>query len=553
MKIKNCPEIGLTQSSAMLPIIAFALLPQVLALTKIDSLPILVNFKPLDKGLTLVDRDRARIQTLLGRHKKRAKTKSVGLKNTGAEYTIKVGFGSPPTYWEDNLLIDTGSAYTWINADRGYIKTETSIKQEGQEFFADYLWGFAFGAHYKDLVTLSPTLSIANMPFGVASFTDLEGIDGILGLGPASLSQGVLKPNNNELVPTIMDALVAQNQIRHNIFGLSFAPFTSQGKVDGRLSFGAVNRRKWTGKLNWVNTTKKKLQNECWGFEQTIKVMGGQCSAEQQQQLTTTQYGKRVIQPPSAGIVDSGTALIFIAPQAFEAYSKSIPGSKIDKLSKLLEIPKDRVSEMKSLYFVIGGVSFYFAVKKKHLKATQVSYELIPRAQLLPRVLNTQVVLLQLPCTMIPLAFSEPEDLVKPLTTRMAPLKREPSYSMINHTTARRYCRSKKLVSFRSLRQGHVGGARRTSGFLIRAKYPRGTTVAPTRIVTAPRYCDHPSCIPLSYDPHNTVPRSLDSFSAAPYYRQATPTLGPLSGIRLDRHHEPGRWLTANSRIQTDD
>ncbi|KAJ1304931.1 hypothetical protein OPQ81_006064 [Rhizoctonia solani] len=340
-------------------VILFAVISQVLAESqdvKIDSLPITANFKPLEGASTLVDRDRARFQALFTRPDKSEKrAQSVGLKNTAVHYTLNVGFGSPPTYYE--LLVDTGSAYTWIGAAKKYVETKTSFKQGNQSFYVAYGSGSAVGAHYKDLVTLSPSLSIANKSFGVASSTNgVDGsFDGILGLGPAGLGKNPVTPNNGKPVPTIMDALLSQKKIQQNVFGMSFAPTTSRGAVDGELTFGGTNGQKYTGKLNWVGITNKEPWNQYWGFEQTIK------------------YGNQTLQPPSAGVVDTGTTLIYITPKAFKAYSGSLPGSKIDPSTKLLEIPKESVSKMESLFFVINGVS----------------YEFTPNAQLWPRALNT--------------------------------------------------------------------------------------------------------------------------------------------------------------------
>ncbi|CAE6484320.1 unnamed protein product [Rhizoctonia solani] len=342
-------------------VIFFSVISQVLAEAhdvKINTLPISANFKPLKGGSTLVDRDRARFQALFARHEKRAQ--SVGLKNTAVHYTLNVGFGSPPTYYE--LLIDTGSAYTWIGAAKKYVETKTSFKQGNQSFYAAYGSGSAVGAHYKDLVTLSSSLSITNKSFGVASSTNgVDGsFDGILGLGPAALGKNVVTPNNGKPIPTMMDALLAQKKIKQNVFGVSFAPTTSREAVTGELAFGGTNPQKYTGKLNWVGVTKKEPWNQYWGFEQSIK------------------YGNQTLQPSSAGVVDtvktkSGTTLIYITPKAFKAYSESLPGSKIAQSTKLLEIPKDSVGKMKSLFFVINGIS----------------YEFTPNAQLWPRALNT--------------------------------------------------------------------------------------------------------------------------------------------------------------------
>ncbi|CAE7189071.1 unnamed protein product [Rhizoctonia solani] len=151
-----------------------------------------------------------------------------------------------------------------------------------------------------------------------------------------------------------MKSLRIKNKIQQNVFGLSFVPTTHQGVLGGELTFGGVNSQKYIGKLNWVDVNKGCL-NSCWGFEQTIK------------------YGEQVIQPYSAGVVDSGTALIYVTSEAFQLYSGALPGSKMDKATGLLEIPEESIGAMKPLFFIINGVS----------------YELTPNAQLWPRTSNT--------------------------------------------------------------------------------------------------------------------------------------------------------------------
>lgn len=46
-----------------------------------------------------------------------------------------------------------------------------------------------------------------------------------------------------------------------------------------------------------------------------------------------------------------------------------------------------------------------------------------------------------------------------------------------------------------------------------------------------------------SYDSRSGISHSLDGRQASPYYRQPTPTLASLSGLRFGGHHEPGRRL----------
>ncbi|KDN46843.1 hypothetical protein RSAG8_03920, partial [Rhizoctonia solani AG-8 WAC10335] len=139
-----------------------------------------------------------------------------------------------------------------------------------------------------------------------------------------------------------------------NVFGLSFAPATSRGTVDGELTFGGINLKKYKEWINWVKITDKEPFNGEWGFEQTIM------------------YGNQILQPPSVGIVDTGSTMIYITSKAFDVYSKSLPGSKIDPETELLEIPGGSLGQMQSLFYVINGVT----------------YEFPPSAQIWPPALN---------------------------------------------------------------------------------------------------------------------------------------------------------------------
>ncbi|KAG8682431.1 hypothetical protein FRC09_016775 [Ceratobasidium sp. 395] len=325
---------------------------------KVDSLPITANFK-LPDGVTLPEHDRARFKALFARGDDQQlatrEMKSVGLTNTAVHYTMSVGVGSPPTPY--NLLLDSGSGYTWLGAGKKYVKTKSSFKQK-ETFYVNYQSGSAVGQNYKDMFTLSPSLSISNKSFGVASsVNNVQGFDGILGLGPNTLSQVLEVGDSKKSAPTILDALFAQKKIPKNMFGLSFAPTKKAGTVDGQVTFGGVNSARYTGKLNWVDVTKKEPFNMYWGYEQSIK------------------YGNQTIQKTGAGVVDTGTTLIYITPNAFKTYSDSLPGSKMDEKIHLLEIPKESVGKMKSLFFNIGGVS----------------YEFTPNAQLWPRSLNAAI------------------------------------------------------------------------------------------------------------------------------------------------------------------
>jgi cathepsin E len=72
-------------------------------------------------------------------------THNLPLNKTGIVYSASVGIGDPPTYCEsyqfspgtisysympisDNLILDTGSANTWVGANKEYQVTSSSVK-----------------------------------------------------------------------------------------------------------------------------------------------------------------------------------------------------------------------------------------------------------------------------------------------------------------------------------------------------------------------------------------------------------------------------------------
>jgi hypothetical protein len=111
----------------------------------------------------LVLRDRARVKHLISLSKaKQSDNLSadaiVGLDvtNAASAYHTSIGVGSPATFCElrpisiefaiypipypsDTLIIDTGSANTWIGAGKPYVKTNTSVQTNDQVVSIWYL------------------------------------------------------------------------------------------------------------------------------------------------------------------------------------------------------------------------------------------------------------------------------------------------------------------------------------------------------------------------------------------------------------------------------
>ncbi|KAG2101599.1 acid protease [Suillus discolor] len=289
--------------------------------------------------------DRARIQA-----RQAGGSSSISATNNVMLYTADIGVGSPPTYY--TVLVDTGSSNTWIE-DEAYKKTATS-HDTGGIFWVAYGSGDVAGEEYTDTVTLNSDLVIDNQSIGVARVSlGTEGLDGFLGLGPVGLTRGTV--SNQGQVATVMDNLYHQETISSEVLGVFFAPASSDNS-SGELTFGGYDTSKITGGVSYVPITSTSPASGYWGINQSIS------------------YGDTLILDETAGIVDTGTTLIYIPSDAFDKY-QSATGGTLDEATGLLKISSDQYDQLSSLYLTIG----------------EVTYELTPNAQIWPRSLNSAI------------------------------------------------------------------------------------------------------------------------------------------------------------------
>ncbi|KAI0040822.1 acid protease [Auriscalpium vulgare] len=279
---------------------------------------------------------------------------TIDVTDAAVTYTASVGVGSPAT--DFTLLIDTGSSNTWVGADKKYTKTKTS-KSTNKKVNVSYGSGSFSGTEYTDEVTLSSALVIPTQSIGVASTAQgFDGVDGILGIGPVDLTDGTVSGTTN--VPTVTDNLFRQGTIATESIGIFYEPSTSAESVaNGELTFGGVDTTKITGDVSYVPITSTSPASQYWGIDQSVS------------------YGdSTTILDSTAGIVDTGTTLVLIATDAFQAYQKAT-GAKLDQTTGLLTVTEAQFNNLQSLFFNIGGVS----------------YELSANAQIWPRALNSQL------------------------------------------------------------------------------------------------------------------------------------------------------------------
>ncbi|KAF8953251.1 family A1 protease, partial [Flammula alnicola] len=268
----------------------------------------------------------------------------------GVTYTLPVGVGQPAAQF--TLLIDTGTWNSWVGADKKYKQTSTSHSTRKQ-VNVTYGSGSFSGTEFQDQVSLGGELVIKNQSIGVASkATGFQGVDGILGIGPVDLTEGTVSGTPN--VPTVTNNLFTQKTIPTQSIGISFNPTTESGTMNGEMTFGNTDSSRFTGSITYVPITKTSPASMYWGIDQTLSY--GQ--------------GSQLLQ--SSGIVDTGTTLLLIATDAFQAYQQAT-GATMDQTTGLLTVTEDQLASMESLFFQIGSTTFEFTAN----------------AQIWPRALNS--------------------------------------------------------------------------------------------------------------------------------------------------------------------
>ncbi|KAG1864673.1 aspartic peptidase domain-containing protein [Suillus subalutaceus] len=314
------------------------------------TLPIARRLNVFDGTTNFLQYDKARVAAL----KDGRQISGTSVTNEVTSYIAAVGVGSPPTTY--NLIVDTGSSNTWVGAGTAYVKTSTSVNT-GQPVAVGYGSGSFSGTEYTDTVTLGSGLTITKQSIGVASTASgFTGVDGILGIGPVDLTEGTLTNSPTATIPTVTDNLDSQGTISQKVVSVFFGPTTSQTITNGELTFGGTDAAKYTGDIGYTPSTTTSPASTYWGIDQSIT------------------YGSTTILSSTAGIVDTGTTLLYIATDAYTKY-QSETGATVDGTTGLLLVSSAQYSALKNLNFNIGSNT----------------YSLTPNAQIWPRSLNTNL------------------------------------------------------------------------------------------------------------------------------------------------------------------
>ncbi|KAG1754953.1 aspartic peptidase domain-containing protein [Suillus paluster] len=318
------------------------------------TIPIVRRLNTSGGTINLSQHDKARVAAIKDRSASTLNRRAgnIPVINEAVSYIAQVGIGSPATIYD--LIVDTGSSNTWLGSGSAYVKTGTSINTS-QPVSVGYGSGYFSGTEYTDTLTLGSGLTITNQSIGVASESSgFTGVDGILGIGPLGLTEGTLTNEQTTSIPTVTQNLYNQGKISHIIVGISFEPTTSQKVTNGELTFGGTDATKYSGSIAYTPLTTTQDASHYWGINESIM------------------YGSTTILSTTAGIVDTGTTLIYIATDAYTKY-QSATGATLDQVTDLLSISLTQYHALKNLNFNIG----------------KTTYSLTPNAQIWPRSLNT--------------------------------------------------------------------------------------------------------------------------------------------------------------------
>ncbi|KAG2367543.1 family A1 protease [Suillus spraguei] len=317
------------------------------------TLPMARRLK-FSNGTKLVQQDEARLAAFKD-YSTNGRCAHLPLANDYLNYIVSVGIGDPPQS-VNNLIVDTGSANTWVGASTRYTPTRTSFNTRqpvgqtyGSASFTGMLW--------TDTITFADGLALTRMPIGVASTSwGIIGADGILGIGPASMTLGSLRNSPEEPIQTVTDLLYSRGIISHPLVGLFFQPSTTDADDDGELSFGETNPAMYIRNIAYTPTTATGPSARYWGINQSIT------------------YGSKEILSLTAGIVDCGSTFLWIASDAYDSY-QTATGADWDPATSLLTITLDQYGALQNLDFHID----------------HNTYSLTRNAQIWPRSLNYKI------------------------------------------------------------------------------------------------------------------------------------------------------------------
>ncbi|KAM3418792.1 hypothetical protein BST61_g4762 [Cercospora zeina] len=227
---------------------------------------------------------------------------------------INSGINVGGNTWD--LVVDTGSSNLWCGA-QSPCEATSSGRSTGGSFQVSYGSGSVSGNEYTDKVSFGG-LTVRSQSLGAAtSSSGFSGVDGIIGFGPADLTQGTV--SNANTVPTFMDNLYNQGTIAREVLGVYFHPESGSDTDDtnGELTLGGTDSSKYSGSIQYFPTLTSGSAARYWGIS-----------------ISSFTYGSTNLASNAQGIVDTGTTLIYIPTTAYNKFL-SAAGGKTDSSSGL--------------------------------------------------------------------------------------------------------------------------------------------------------------------------------------------------------------------------
>ncbi|KAK0482914.1 aspartic peptidase domain-containing protein [Armillaria luteobubalina] len=169
------------------------------------------------------------------------------------------------------LLIDTGSSNMWVSAHKEYKPSPSSKNTHLQSVNVSQGSGSFTRMEIINRYELSPALVIDKQSISVLSPSQgLQGVDGILGIGPVDLTQGTVNGMGND--PTVTDNLKSEGKILKETIAISYQPITGPGMdmMNGEMSSGFEDSSKYTGDITYVLITSTSPANKYWGINQAV-------------------------------------------------------------------------------------------------------------------------------------------------------------------------------------------------------------------------------------------------------------------------------------------
>lgn len=254
-----------------------------------------------------------------------------------AQYFSEITIGTPPQSFK--VILDTGSSNLWVpSSECGSIacylhskydsSSSSTYKSNGTEFDIQYGSGSLSGFVSQDVVTIGD-IKIEKQDFAEA--TKEPGLafafgrfDGILGLGYDTISV-------NHIVPPFYKML-EQKLIDEPVFAFYLADQEGESEV----TFGGVDKSKYTGKLTTIPLRRKAY------WEVDFDGIG---------------YGDDTADLENTGVIlDTGTSLIALPSQIAEMLNAQIGAKK--SYNGQYTVDCDKRSSLKDVSFVLSGTNF---------------------------------------------------------------------------------------------------------------------------------------------------------------------------------------------------